>query len=158
MLIRPYEPTDARATLDVFTRAVHETAARDYTATQVAAWAPLEADDEAWAEKRLLAETIVAVDDDVQGHASVIGFTDLDASGYITMMFVHPDWTRRGVASALLDEIGARATARGIRTLSTHASLTARPFFEAHGFVVTERRRPVIRGLALTNFAMQRML
>ncbi|MFT2816137.1 GNAT family N-acetyltransferase [Leifsonia sp. A12D58] len=155
MLIRLYEPTDARATLEIFTRAVHETAAGNYTAAQLAAWAPSDRDAGAWAQKRMQAETLVAVDD---GSSRVIGFTDLDATGYIDMMFVHPDWARRGVATALLDEVVDRSLARGIQTLTTHASLTARPFFAAHGFVVTEQREPVLRGVALTNFAMLRVL
>lgn len=154
MLIRPYEPTDARATLEVFTRAVHETARNDYTAEQLAAWAPPGLDLTRWARKREEPDTVVAVDDD----GAVIGFTDLDATGYINMMFVHPEWVRRGVATTLLNEVIARAHARGIRRLSTHASVTARPFFEAQGFVVIEQREPVLRGVALTNFAMQRLL
>ena len=155
VLIRPYKPTDAPATLEIFTRAVHETAADNYTAAQLAAWAPSDRDAGAWAQKRMQAETLVAVDD---GSTRVIGFTDIDATGYIDMMFVHPEWVRRGVATALLNDVVARALARSIPTLTTHASLTARPFFESHGFVVTEQRVSVLRGVALTNFAMQRVL
>ena len=47
---------------------------------------------------------------------------------------------------------------RSITELSTHGSLTARPFFEKHGFVVLEQRHPVRAGVALTNFSMRRTL
>ena len=46
----------------------------------------------------------------------------------------------------------------GAVELSTHASLTARPFFEAHGFAVVVEQHPVLRGVALTNFVMRRDL
>jgi putative acetyltransferase len=40
----------------------------------------------------------------------------------------------------------------------THASITARPFFEAHGFRVDEVRHPVRNGVTFENFAMSRPL
>lgn len=148
--IRPYESTDARATRDVFLRAVRVTASTDYTPAQLAAWAPSDVDLDAWAVKRGSAGTVVATVND-----RVVGFTDCDDDGYIDMMFVDPDVARRGVASALLEHLRARAISRGVLALTTHASVTARAFFEAHGFTVTATRRPVVRGVQLTNFAMR---
>lgn len=150
--IRQYQRSDAEATLDVFLRAVRETASQDYTPAQIEAWAPIDVDQETWAEKRGSAGTVVATRG---GH--VIGFTDCDADGYIDMMFVAPSCARQGVASALLRHVTAVAGERGIDTLTTHASVTARPFFAAHGFSVTETRHPIVRGVQLTNYAMRRM-
>ncbi|QVQ51187.1 GNAT family N-acetyltransferase [Spiractinospora alimapuensis] len=151
MQIRAYRPSDARPTLDVFRRAVHQTARRDYTEEQVDAWAPELIDVDVWAARRAQAETLVAVADD-----HVLGFCDLDPQGHIDMLFVDPAWGRRGVASQMLDRVMARARARGLKTLTTYASLTARPFFERHGFTVTEERWPEVRGVRMRNFAMVR--
>jgi GNAT superfamily N-acetyltransferase len=74
----------------------------------------------------------------IDGH--VAGFTDLDDHGYIDMLFVDPDFGRHGVASALLASVVALARQRGTVALTTYASLTAKPLFERHGFVVTEER------------------
>jgi GNAT superfamily N-acetyltransferase len=70
----------------------------------------------------------------------VAGFVDLDDNGYIHMMFVDPDFGRRGVASALLASVVALARERGLPALTTFASLTSRPVFERHGFVITGER------------------
>lgn len=137
----------------MFTRAVHETARSDYTAEQLDAWAPADLDLAAWASKRDAADTRVA---EIDGR--IVGFIDLDEAGYIDMLFVLPDYRRQGVATTLLKDVLVTATERGLHELTTHASLTARPFFEAHGFVVTAERHPVVRGIALTNFAMRRVL
>ena len=151
--IRPYAPDDARATLDVFLAAIRVTAAADYTPEQVAAWAPDDVDLTAWAHRRAARPTVVA---EVDGR--VVGFTDVDPDGYVDMMFVDPAVGRTGVASALLAWAYDAAVRDGASTLTTHASLTARPFFEAHGFVVTAEQHPVRRGVTLTNFAMSRRL
>jgi len=151
--LRAYTPEDARATLDVFRRAVRVTAARDYTAEQLAAWAPDDLDPVAWATRRAAARTEVAVRD-----GAVVGFTDVDAAGYVDMLFVDPGAARQGVARVLLSWAVATAAAAGAVELTTHASLTARPFFEAHGFVVVAEQHPVRRGVALTNYRMRRPL
>nr|WP_281369860.1 GNAT family N-acetyltransferase [Leifsonia psychrotolerans] len=100
-----------------------------------------------------MANTVVA---ELDGR--VIGFTDIDAGGYIDMMIVLPDATRQGVASALLGYVTASAHAAGIRVLTKHSSLTARAFFETNGSDVVEVRHPLIRGLILTNLAMRKSL
>ncbi|MEK8229177.1 GNAT family N-acetyltransferase [Oerskovia sp. M15] len=47
------------------------------------------------------------------------------------MLFVDPAVTRRGVATALLEHVTRIARGHGAVELTTYASLTARPFFEA---------------------------
>ncbi len=88
----------------------------------------------------------------------VVGFADVDHEGYIDMLFVHPSSGRRGVAAALLAWIETEAARLGATSLLTHASITARPFFGSNGFVVVEERQPIIRGVALQNYAMRRSL
>jgi putative acetyltransferase len=149
--LRPYTPADADATLVVFRRAVRTTAAHDYSPEQVAAWAPDDLDAESWGARRSARATVVA---DVDGR--VVGFTDVDATGYLDMLYVDPDAGRRGVATALLDWALEEAGRAGADTVRTHASITARPFFEARGFRVDEVRRPVRNGVVLVNFAMSR--
>ena len=65
------------------------------------------------------------------------------------------EFARRGVATALLAWARETAVHDGAHELTTHASRTARPFFEAHGFVVVREQRPVLRGVELVNYAMR---
>lgn len=151
--IRPFVPADAAPTLEVFQRAIWRTAAADYSSEQIAAWAPADADLGAWMERRSQLNTVVAVVDGL-----IAGFTDVDPSGYIDMMFVHPASGRRGVATALLLWARTEAERLGASTLHTHVSITARPFFEAQGFAVDRERHPILRGVVMTNYAMSRTL
>ena len=74
------------------------------------------------------------------------------------MMFVHPDHQGRGVASALLSHVDRMATAANLAELTTDGSITARPFFEAHGFHVVTPQLVELRGQTLRNYRMVRRL
>jgi putative acetyltransferase len=67
----------------------------------------------------------------------VVGFTDLDDDGYVDMLFVDRDFGRQGVATSMQAVTLALARQRWTVALTTYASLTAKPLFERHGFVVT---------------------
>lgn len=57
-----------------------------------------------------------------------------DATGEVRAVYVHPDFARRGVGSALLAELERRARDRGFETLVLTASLNAVPFYERRGY------------------------
>jgi len=151
MPMRKWRPQDLDATIDTFRRAVHGLAAGDYTPEELEAWAPRESDRHAW-ERRL---------EDSRGWVFQIngkmgGFITSDTPGHIDLLYVHPDFRRMGVAGALLDVLVADAGARGITSLRTEASRTARPFFEKAGFSMLRAERVMRNGVALERFVMER--
>lgn len=145
MLIRRYADTDAEATLTVFFRAIDRTARADYSEAQRAAWAHRDGRTvPAWHADRSAADTWVA---EIDGR--VLGFIDLDSAGTIDMLFVDPDFGRRGIAAALLAKSLAHAVSRRLSHVRTYASDTARPFFLAHGFRVEAEHTVVVRGVEM---------
>lgn len=150
--VRAYVPADAHITRDIFDAAVTRTAAYDYSPEQIAAWTGTR-DLGTWQRQRTAADTRVAVD-----AGAVVGFADVSASGFIDMMFVHPDAGRRGVGSTLLAALPEIDRAAEAVALSAHVSITARPFFAAHGFAVARERHPVVHGVRMTNYLMRRTL
>ena len=79
---------------------------------------------------------------------AIVGFADLGPDGYLVRLYVHRDWQGRGVASALCDALPAART--------THASITARPFFEKRGYQVLRAQQVERRGILLTNYIMEK--
>ena len=153
-MIRPYEHSDAAETLVVFISAVTETASADYTAEQVQAWAqPDRREVGAWHEAMLARNSIVAT---IGGELA--GFSDVSPDGYVDMMFVSPRHHRRGVAREILAHLEAQARSQGTPVLSADVSITARPFFERHGFTVEAEQHPVKAGVELTNYKMRKEL
>ncbi|MCW1249730.1 GNAT family N-acetyltransferase [Acaricomes phytoseiuli] len=154
MRLREYTADDACATLSVFLAAVTVTASSDYSAEQIAAWArPERWVLREWDAARLQGMTLVALLDD-----EIRGFGQLIDTGHIEMMFVHPEYTRRGVASALLGTLESAARQAGYAELTSDVSLTAREFFERHDFAVIAEQQPVFSGVRLRNFLMVKTL
>ncbi|MCP8855721.1 MULTISPECIES: GNAT family N-acetyltransferase [Latilactobacillus] len=82
----------------------------------------------------------------------MIGFGDIDQAGYLDRLFVHADYQRRGVATAICHQLEQAVAGRVI----THASITARPFFESRGYQVIREQQVARQGVLLTNFVMEK--
>src|SRR6185437_1900628 len=151
--IRPYVATDVAALTDLFRASVREIASRDYTASQVRAWAPDNINEERSRPSRDTKSTWVA---ELEGR--IAGFSDLESDGHIGMLYVHPDFQRRGVARTLLAHIEEVARTNGMRRLYTEASITARPVFETMGFRAIVPQPVTGRGESMTNYRMEKRL
>lgn len=122
MYLRPYQPEDCAVLAALFYDTVHTVNAQDYTKEQLDVWATGATDLVAWNRSFLKHHTIVAVEDNI-----IVGFGDIDTTGYLDRLYVHKDYQRRGYATAICDAL--EETVDTI-TITTHASITARPFFE----------------------------
>ncbi|MGK9232221.1 GNAT family N-acetyltransferase [Inquilinus limosus] len=149
--IRSYRPGDLDALIAIFLGAIREVASKDYDADQIAAWA--QANRDAWAARRSSRPTWVAEID-----RTPVGFTDLEPDGHLDMMFVHPAHQGKGVATALLATAEVAAREQGLSRIFTEASITARAFFEAHGFQIVTPQLVEIRGSRLVNYWMEKVL
>ena len=148
MMLRPYRSEDCPALARLFYDTVHIVNARDYTPEQLDAWADGQVDLTAWDESFLAHHTLVA-----EENGEVLGFADMDNTGYLDRLYVHKDYQGQGVATALCNALEAACPAK---IFTTHASLTARPFFKGRGYRVLRRQTVVRRGVALDNFVMEK--
>ncbi len=153
MIVRAYVPADVDALIDLFRQAVRRTAIRDYTEAQVMAWAPDVVERERWVERRASRPTWVA---EIDGR--IAGFIDLEPDGHVDMMYVHPEFKGRGVATALMAKLEEAAAAQKLGRLYTEASITAKPFFEKKGFRVISAQTVHVRGQDLLNYRMEKIL
>ena len=75
----------------------------------------------------------------------------------IRAFFVHPDWTRRGLARRLFDRCEAEASDRGFRAFELVATLPGVPLYRALGFIAVEEIPvPLSDGLFLPCIRMTR--
>lgn len=72
-----------------------------------------------------------------------------EGEAHIRHFATHPDWTRQGIASALLAHCISYARSFGIRKLNCFSSLNAESFYRAAGFeTVRPMDLPLAPGLA----------
>jgi putative acetyltransferase len=132
--LRPFVPADIKRCLEIFRSSIEELTADDYDANQREAWASRADDEDAFAAGLVSALTLVAVVD-----GAVAGFASLKGADEIDMLFVAPEFARRGVGLALIDALTRLARSRGAKRLTVEASDVARPLFERQDFVAQKR-------------------
>lgn len=147
MTLREYRPADCKEITELFYHTVHTVNAKDYTREQLHVWATGQVDLDKWNQSFQDHYTIVAVENDV-----LVGFGDIDSTGYLDRLFVHADHQRKGIAAAICDRLEQAVPG----TITTHASITAKPFFEKRGYKVVKEQQVERQGIALTNFVMKK--
>ena len=146
MNLRAFRPQDTEEILRLFYDTVHTVNAADYTPQQLDAWAPGNTDGARWQQEFLQRKAVVCTEGDV-----ITGFGDIDDSGYLDRLYVHKDYQKRGVATMICDFLED-----GFSEITTHASITARPFFQKRGYQTVSRQEVVRSGIVLVNFVMRK--
>ncbi|HEX2671617.1 MAG TPA: GNAT family N-acetyltransferase [Polyangiaceae bacterium] len=151
IITRGATPADARDAVEVVRRSIAELCAADHqhdgptlerwlrnkTPEHFASWC-------ADADNRTIIAELSGV---------IAGVALLHCSGEVRLFYVKPECVRSGVGQALLHALEAQARDCQIACLKLESSLTARPFYERHGFVSTADSRPhfgVLRGYPYT--------
>ena len=150
--ILDYEESMLDEMMQLFYDTVHTVNAKDYRKDQLNGWAPLHTDKKFWQQRLKKNICKVAFLNDV-----MVGFTELE-DGHVDALYVHKDFQRRKVAANLIDEILQIAGQKNYPVLTTEASITAKPFFEAFGFEVTQIKKKLYNGKDFTNFKMTKNL
>ena len=77
----------------------------------------------------------------------------------IRAFFIDPDWSRQGIASAILGACEAAALAKGFTSLSLAATMTGLAFYRRHGFLDTRLfDTPLPNGEGMALMAMEKKL
>ncbi len=149
--IRPYRDSDAGALARVFRDAVLVTAAEHYDADQRQAWSAA-ADDPAFPADLAKGLTMVA-----EWQQETAGFAQL-VDDRITLIYVHPDTARLGIATLLYQHLEDEARIQGRERLVTEASQVAHDFFLFLGFQPEAEETVQRDGVALSRWRMHKPL
>lgn len=151
MKLRRFQPEDLPKVADLFYDTIHKVNCRDYSPEQIRVWSS--------ARDRLLQQpefflslyTIVAVAD-----GQIAGYGNIDDTGYLDHLYVHSEFQGQGIASAICQELERYAWSKHAPSITVHASVTARPFFEHRGYRVLEKQQVERQGVLLTNYRMEK--
>lgn len=154
MKIREYHPQDAPLIAQLFSETVREVNAKHYSQKQLDAWASPDKDASFFHDKLSHSCSFIAEDS-----GEIVGFADLIPERRLLYFFyVHKGHQRKGIGKALLMQVEKTAKDKGIDELYTDASITAKPFFEAMGFIPLEKQEVKQAGLQFVNYKMRKTL
>lgn len=91
--------------------------------------------------------SVVAVDNE-----RIVGFGDIDNTGYLDRLYVHEEYQGQGIATAICDRLEQAAR----MNIITHASITAKPFFEKRDYKVVKEQQVERQGIFLKNYVMEK--
>lgn len=147
MQLREYITSDCEQLSKLFFQTVHSVNAKDYTKEQLDVWATGTVDLKEWDKSFTEHYTVVAIDNNI-----IVGFGDIDKTGYLDRLYVHADYQGKGVATAICNRLEQAVQGK----ITTHASITAKPFFEKRGYKVVKEQQVERQGIYLINFYMEK--
>ncbi|MCL2354757.1 MAG: GNAT family N-acetyltransferase [Oscillospiraceae bacterium] len=153
MKLRRYRKEDCGELYELYYNTVHSVNLKDYSQEQVEAWATKDADVEVWGKSFLEHYSIVATQDN-----NIIGFGDIDDTGYLDRLYVHKDYQGIGVATMILNDLEKYVRDKNIKVINIHASITLKPVLQKRGYVVVKEQSVERNGQILTNFHMVKNL
>lgn len=153
MKTRLYMPTDLDDVLKLFYDNVHHVCVDDYTPEQLDAWAPEKPDIYRWEMSLNKNHTLV-----VEMNNHIVGFGNVGETGYLDRLYVDKNFLHRGIATLLLEQLEKYVKAKGIVFMNTAASITSKPFFESHGYIVLKEQVVERRGVRMKRYLMEKKL
>jgi putative acetyltransferase len=151
--LRPFLPSDAGRCAAIFRASVEALTGDDYDDDQRRAWAAAADDSAAFGARLAKALTLIAT---ISGEP--VGFGSLKGADVLDMLYVDPQFARRGVGAFLIDALARLATGRAAKQLTSDVSDTARSVFEKQGFVAQQRNLVERDGEWLANTTMVKPL
>lgn len=151
MELRMYRKEDLEEVVQLFYETIRNVNRKDYSKEQVEVWSNRcdHLKENGAFFKRLY--TIVATEG-----KQIIGYGNIDKTGYLDHLYVHKDFQSQGVATAICDELERYAKEMQAAKICVHASVTAKPFFVKRGYTVEQEQQVELDGVKLTNYKMEK--
>ena len=151
MIIRTYQAWDCLAIIELFKDTVLNVNCQDYNPEQLQAWIRSSEDVDGWNNAFLEHRTLVALEDN-----KIVGFADMTDDGFLDRLYVHKDYQQQHIGKALCDELEAWIWQQGCVNIRTHASITAKPFYEKRGYKVICEQYVQRENCKLKNYIMEK--
>lgn len=130
----------------LFRLSVQKTCIDDYSKEQIDTWI-LGVDKTKWIATFNAHYSLVAL----KGNTP-IGFGDISEDGYLNMLYVHPKYQNKGVATLICNGLERHVE----KDVTVNASITAKKFFMKRGYEVINEQTVYRKGIPLDNFKMKK--
>lgn len=151
MKIRKYRFEDAEAHAEVHRQSVRGIASADYSDEIIDAWASKEPEDSPLPEEKV---RFVAEEE-----GEIIGFSDYNKeTNELSGLYIKPNYTGRGIGEKLLHKAEEDAKQNGLEQLWCKSTITAKDFYQKHGYKLIEETTHEIQDLEMKVYKMEKEL
>lgn len=152
--IRRFRPEfDCSAIGALYKLSVKELGQAYYEPDAIAAWATWGSSAQTIALTLSQGQTLIA-----QHSGRIAAFAQRHPQSHINMLYTHPDFSRKGIATALLEELFAAAKRDGLSELTVDASRASRALFAKAGFEGSESEWITRENVSIERFPMRMAL
>ena len=134
-------------------KSVHTLCREAYSPEELEAWAPEKMDMVKFSASLRKSVNWVAEED-----GRPVGFICVERDGYVNRLYTHPDYTNRGVATALLETAITWAKKKKLKRIFLSASKIGYGFYVKKGFHVCGIERIERRGTVFENKVMEKYI
>lgn len=149
MRIRKINKEDFKAVADLIRSAILRLNKIDYSEEQIQLWSDNFKSPNKLIEKSKEHNFFVCVNEE----DFIMGVYTLNTEGFIHYFFVHPEYTRLGVATFMFDFLEKNSK---VSSLEVHASQTIFPFFIKRSFNLIKEQFPTIQGVRFKNYHLKK--
>ncbi len=147
MYLRRYQCSDLKEIIKLFRQTVTNINVRDYTPLEIKAWTTSSTNFIEWDLSLSQHYSLVAIENN-----RIVGFGDINEFGYLDRLYVHYQYQKHGIGTALCDALEKKVQG----DITTNASITAKSFFEKSGYQVLKEQKVLRNGVYLINFRMKK--
>ncbi len=147
--LRQASLNDLSALQELFVETIVSTCGKDYTDEQIKAWTSRLKNKDGWISRLSKQYFILAQVDN-----KIVGFASLENGSYLDLFYVHKDFLRQGIASALYETLKQESLRLGFDVLTSDVSITALSFFKSKGFKIIKENKNLINGIEIINYQM----
>ena len=144
---------DVEEMKELFCQTIEFVCNKDYTAQQIEAWIATSNNSNRWQEIIQLQRVLLALI-----NTKIIGFGTLKNGNYIDLFYIHKDFQKQGIATAILSKLEDEAKKMLSKTITADVSITAKSFFEKQGFTILNKQQNIRNNSILVNYKMQKEL
>lgn len=152
MNVRVFNQDDLEQIVNLFYNSVHQLCQKDYSFSQLDAWAPLNTDLIKWKDKLNNSFCLVVEID------HIIGFANIDDHGHFDCLYVDPQFVNLGIGSLLLKSMENYALGLSCKCIEVDVSKTALNFFNKNGYQIVNSQQVCRNGIILDNYHMIKKL
>lgn len=153
MIVRKAGLSDLADIIEVFKRSIQAISNEHYSEAEKAEWLKTAENKKRWLyalENQIF--FITEID------SKAVGFISLENNEYIDFIYVHPNYLRKGIAQALLNQVEQLAINSQSTKLKSHVSKAAIQFFEKNGFSITQENKNKRGDEVLINHTAEKLL